>query len=62
MKVICGQTNFGKKKSGPKEFVKKDLFKKFSSNKHKICAQMRKIVQNQDLLSIFQIYFQDIWK
>ena len=26
--------------------------------KHKICAKVRKIVQNQDALSIFQIYFQ----
>ena len=30
---------------------------KYYINKHKICAQVRKIVQNQDLLSIFQINF-----
>ena len=37
------------------------LFRSFVSQKktkHKICAQVRKFAQNQDLLSIFQIYFQ----
>ena len=28
------------------------------NNKHKICAQVRKIAQNKDLLSISQIQFQ----
>ena len=27
-------------------------------NKHKICAKVRKIAQNRDLLSIYYIYFQ----
>ena len=29
IKSICNQTNFGKKKCGPKEFVKKNLFQNF---------------------------------